>query len=101
MTTASNVMPFGLFDVLLIAAIGAWLAMSAVEWRRRHTAGHGLARIALRTLVWASALYLVFLASWGFNYRRVRLTDKLAFHSTDVNADAVAALVSTAVSRLN
>ena len=37
------------------------------------------AAIVLRTVVWTAALYvLLFLLTWGLNYRRERLSDKLS-----------------------
>jgi hypothetical protein len=102
MTTASNVTPLSLLDVLIAGIVAGWIAMVVFEWRRRQGRAWKTAwRIAVRTSVWASALYLFFLASWGFNYRRVRLVDRLAFDAARVDADAVRALASTAVAQLN
>jgi hypothetical protein len=43
----------------------------------------------------------VFLATWGLNYRRLRLTDKLPFDAGAVTADAARVAGGLAVDRLN
>ena len=106
LTALSNRVPFALLDVLLIVVIGAWLFLA---WRdiARRTRGtrpglvHAIARIAARTVVWASGLYILFLLMWGLNYRRLPLMEKLAFDATAVNADAARTLALTAVDQLN
>jgi len=101
MTVASNAFPFALIDVLLGAVAIAWIAMVAFEWRARRTPIRAIGRVAARTCAWAAVIYLVFLASWGLNYRRVRLAEKLALDNSRVTTDAVAMLASTAVAELN
>ena len=100
-TTASNAAPIALIDYLIVGAALTWLLLAAVDIRRSRGAGRTALRIAARTAVWAAALYLVFLGSWGLNYRRVRLADRIAFDATRVSGDQLHALVETAVTRLN
>ena len=80
LTRLSNLTALAMFDVLLIAVLGSWLLLAVRDlaggrrgWLRT------LAGIAGRTLVWAAALYLVFLCTWGLNYRRAPLAERLAF----------------------
>jgi hypothetical protein len=99
-TSASNMAPFALLDVLMLAAIVAWLILglrdaACASWWR------ALARVAERSLVWSAAVYLLFLAAWGLNYRRVRLADRLPFDGGAVNERAAARLASIAVGRVN
>jgi hypothetical protein len=103
MTPASNAVPVALIDVLIVVVAAAWLILSVNDVRRWRTRGlgHAAGRIVTRTAVWAAVVYLVFLASWGLNYRRVRLADKLEFDAARVSEDALRALASTAVVRLN
>jgi len=103
MTTVSNAVPVALLDLLIVIVAAAWLVLAVIDvtrWR-----GRGLARTAgrvvARTAVWAAAGYLVFLASWGLNYRRVRLADKLEFDIARVSESALRALAAKAVARLN
>lgn len=102
-TTASNVAPIAFLDPLIVGVGAAWLALAVVDIVRRRSRGLGRTgvRILARTIVWAAALYLVFLGSWGLNYRRVRLIDTLDFDSTRVSEDGVRTLVTTAAARLN
>lgn len=100
LTTVSNVSPYPLFDLLLIAAVAAVAvatcrAVRARGWKR------GVAQ-ALGTVVCAAAaIYLVFLATWGLNYRRVPLRSKLAFDSARVTRPAAGELAARAVRSLN
>jgi hypothetical protein len=103
MTTLSNTAPMAFLDVLIVGVALAWLLLAAVDLKQARTRGWartGL-RILVRTAVWAAVVYLGFLGSWGLNYRRVRLGDKLALDATRVSEDALRALTSTAVARLN
>src|SRR5207249_11028550 len=91
----------------------AWLVMTAKDIARHAEArspkaearsakaGRLLLAIATRTVVWAASLYLFFLASWGFNYRRVRLVDRLDYDAARVSANEVNRLAITGVTRLN
>ena len=99
-TTCSNLAPFSLFDVLclvLVAAFGVavYRAIRGRGWNR-----------GARLIVWillrgAAVVYLVFLATWGLNYRRVALKDKLAFDARGVTRARGEALVARTVASLN
>src|SRR5262249_29783833 len=58
-------------------------------------------RVAIRTLAWMAAFYLVFLLVWGLNYRRAKLTDRLQFDEAAVSAEAAVAVATAAIRRLN
>ncbi len=102
-TSLSNRVPFALLDALIVGGVVAWVVALAFDAARRHE--HGwlwvAARTVVRTAVWAAVLYLVFLAVWGLNYRRVPLTHKLDFDRTRVTPEAARALLATTVARLN
>jgi hypothetical protein len=99
-TSASNTVPFALLDVLILAALSLWLVLGVRDVAR---AGwwRASARVAARSLVWSAAVYLLFLAAWGLNYRRVRLVDRLPFDAGAVNERSAVRLASTAVGRVN
>ena len=103
MTALSNRVPFALFDVLLVVVIGAWLALAVrdLAGKRRTSALRAAARIAVRTVVWAAGLYVIFLLVWGLNYRRTPLVEKLPFDARAVTSDAARSLASTSVEQLN
>jgi hypothetical protein len=98
-TTLSNAAPLTLFDLFVVAVLGAWLFTVVVEITRRRAGA--LVPILARTIVWSSVLYLGFLASWGLNYRRMELTEKLQFDRTRVSPDAARALGHAVVAGAN
>jgi len=101
MTSVSNLAPFALLDLFLGAIAAAWLALAVRDLRRTPSRTGGVWLIARRSLVWSSALYLLFLALWGLNYRRPRLRDVVPYDAPAVTADAAAAAGRLAVDRLN
>jgi hypothetical protein len=100
LTRFSNQVPFALLDALALTVALAW---GALAWRDLRLRGRwrGARAIAARTIVWSAATYLLFLATWGLNYRRVPLQEKLSYDQTAVTPDAVRAAASRAVDRLN
>jgi hypothetical protein len=100
-TGLSNRAPFAMFDVMVVAVIGAWIGYVVRD--ARQPGGWRLKAIAIgsRTVAWGAAVYLLFLLMWGFNYRRLRLAEKLPFDSARVTANAARTAAVAAVSRLN
>jgi hypothetical protein len=103
LTSISNVVPVALFDVLCVAVLGAWVWLlirdAAALGRRRWLRIVG--RLVSRTLVMAAALYLAFLAAWGFNYRRVPLIEKVEFNPAAVSSESALRLAITSVNEVN
>jgi hypothetical protein len=100
-TSVSNLAPFALLDLFLAAIAAAWLTLAVRDLRRAPSRMRGVGRIAMRSLIWSSTLYLLFVALWGLNYRRPRLRDVLPYDAAAVTADAAAAAGRLAVERLN
>ena len=101
-TRVSNLAPFALLDVLILVVACWWTLALVGDLRRgRGTWMRAAAAILVRTIEVAGVLYLVFLVTWGLNYRRVPLADKLQFRADAVSQDAAAALAATAVERAN
>jgi len=102
-TPASNLIPFAVFDLLLIAAIAASLivvvraAREALRTRRIAPVLRAAGRIAAGVAVG----YLVFLLLWGFNYRRLPMSERLMVDREAPSTDAVARLGFDAVERMN
>jgi hypothetical protein len=101
LTSLSNRSPFALLDVLIITIAVAWLGWVARDLKTVHRPVRVVLRAAARTIVWLAGAYLAFLLLWGFNYRRVRLVDALAFDPARVTGDAVAQAATIAVDRVN
>ena len=99
-TRMSNLTPFALFDIFVIGVTVLWLGAAV-----RDIAGgsylRAAARAITRTIVWAAGLYLLFLAAWGLNYRRVPLVDTVQFDAAAVSPGRAVDLAATIVARLN
>ena len=101
LTAASNTVPFAVLDALLLAGVGA--AAVALVSALRAPRGHRIAaagRLAWQAAVIASLTYLVFVATWGANYRREPLTALVDFDQRRVTTPAVMALNETALGEL-
>jgi hypothetical protein len=101
LTQFSNTVPFAVLDVLLVSLPVAWIALMARDVRRSAGRWTALLRWAMWTAVAAAALYLVFLLTWGLNYRRVPLERKLRFDASAATLAAARAAAHLTVSRLN
>jgi hypothetical protein len=104
LTALSDLTPFALLDVLIVAALAWWVTMFALDVRRgtgRHRWGRAVGRTLARTFVAGALVYVAFLVTWGFNYRRVPLTDKLAFDPQAATDRAARELTLTAIDEVN
>ncbi len=103
LTGLSNVFPFALLDVLLVAGGLAvvWMVVRDVRSLRARPSFAVASGSVMRVLVLAAAAYLFFLLAWGFNYRRVPLEHKLQFDATRVSVQTAVLLARTAVERVN
>jgi uncharacterized protein DUF3810 len=103
LTSVSNLLPVALLDLLILLALAGWFLLARRDLMRASQEGWApaVAQIAVRTLAWSAAAYLLFLAAWGFNYRRVRLVDKLEFSADAATGDSARALATRVVEQLN
>lgn len=100
LTTASNQYPIALLDVAVGCLV---IAGCAVARSRIRVLGFRLA------LIWnfataakaAAVVYLLFLALWGLNYRRVPLEAKLDYDRSRLTREAAIAFANTAVTAIN
>lgn len=101
-TAASNRVPFALFDILIVLASVRVLVLLVrlVRPGRRPWALGALGSL-VRLAAFAAAVYLVFLASWGLNYRRVPLEAKLDHAAGRVTPEAGATLARRLVAGAN
>lgn len=100
LTSFSNLVPFPLFDALCVLAV---VALALLVYRSVHAAGwgKGILRSGRISIVAGAALYLVFLFTWGLNYRRLPLTEKLAFDRARATPEAADRLAESTVASLN
>ena len=103
MTTISNVIPVAMFDLLTIAAafLVVFSLVRAVRRARRVRRWSIMLTTIGNIATGAAAAYLVFLMIWGFNYRRVPMSQRLIMDGAAPTADAVRALGQQSVQELN
>jgi Protein of unknown function (DUF3810) len=99
-TTASGVVPFALIDVAAIVFLVILAAAVARSWRRSGALA-GLRRLVAILVVTSAAVYLWFLAFWGFNYRRVPLEHKLVYDAGRISREPTLAIARHAVVEVN
>jgi uncharacterized protein DUF3810 len=101
-TSFSNLIPFAAFDVFVGGLVFLWILLTVRDIRSRPGgAVRRAGRIAVRAAVWSASLYLLFLVTWGLNYRRTRLQEKLAFRAEAITVKAAQALANAAVEQVN
>src|SRR3954454_22849979 len=101
LSSASNRTPLALLDLLLAIVVAAWVAFAARDLVGAPTRTRAAARIVVRSIVWTAAAYLLFLATWGLNYRRVPLREKLPYDESAITAEAAYTAARASVDRLN
>ena len=100
LTTLSNTTAIAWLDVGV--AVGLCLLLVAFVRRTRRAGWKRGLRAAGVLLLWIVAVvYLQFLVTWGFNYRRTPLENKLAFDQSRVTQENVVAFAAEAVRRAN
>jgi hypothetical protein len=100
LTRASNTIPIAWLDIAV-----ACLLILAIELVVSRTRVLGPKRAFKRNLLTAAGaaawLYLLFLALWGLNYRRLPLEDKLDYDQSRLTRDAAIAFANNAVAQVN
>ena len=100
LTTASNTIPIAWLDIAVACLLIAGVEL--VIWRiRLFGARDALVRNLLTAAGAAAWLYLLFLALWGLNYRRVPLEQKLDYDRARLTRDAAVAFINAAVTAIN
>jgi hypothetical protein len=100
LTTMSNAVPVAMFDVLWVGAVVAAILI-IVRALRDVGVVRGAMRAGVQLVTAGAVLYLLFLAAWGLNYRRVALQDKLQFDTSRLTPSATTTLALRTVLELN
>lgn len=98
LTRVSNLVPFPLGELGVVAAVGViltWMVLAVVRPRT-----HGVA-LLVRAPAAIAVVYLVFTVNWGFNYRRVPMEESLGYRAELVTPEGVRALAQRAVMEMN
>jgi len=103
LTPLSNLVPFALFDFLTIgAAVFALVVLARSIRRARLERRWSILFGTILTLGAAAAVvYLVFLACWGFNYRRVSMSQRLVLNQQTPTSEAAVSLGLQAIEQMN
>ncbi len=100
LTSLSNLAPIAFLDIAIVILVAV---MVRVFLRAKRRSGWTAALTS--TVIWllttTSVIYLLFLVTWGFNYRRVPLETKLDFDRSRISHEAAVRLATEATARLN
>jgi hypothetical protein len=103
LTNVSNPVPWALLDAA-VALVAIGLIVSIIR-RFRDRKSTGMARAFAEAcgdvIVVAACAYLVFLALWGMNYRRVPLESKVDYVESRVTTDSARELARVSVQQVN
>lgn len=99
-TPVTNLASVALLDMLVACVLLAAVVLAGRSIRRR-----GIRTAAIRgasaTITAAAVVYLLFLATWGLNYQRVPLEQKVDFQPERLTPDAAIRLATIAVQHAN
>jgi hypothetical protein len=102
-TSLSNRVPIALFDVAIVVVsltlIAIWIR--SIRLARKRPILRPLWRGFVATLTVLAAVYLWFLAAWGFNYARTPLESQIEFNKARVTPQAVRQLAEHAIAQAN
>jgi hypothetical protein len=103
LTPVANRLPFAWLDLLVIGAVIALIvfAVRALRVSRRTKRVVPVLHFLGTVAATGAIVYLLFLIVWGFNYRRLSMTDRLSVQPGPPAADAVLALGTEAAMQLN
>ncbi len=103
LTPISNAMPFALFDLITVGGAALLVAsfVRAVRRARRERSARPLVRTLAAVATGLAAVYLVFMAVWGLNYRRLPMAERLAMTDAAPDPAAVMSLGLAAAERMN
>jgi hypothetical protein len=99
-TPISNLVSIALLDLAAAVVIVAWMGHVTLVVRSARPLP-ALRILVARFAVFASVVYLVFLAVWGLNYRRLALEGTLEFDESEITREAAMALATQAVRLVN
>lgn len=100
LTSASNLTAVAWLDLVIVLVVAVILLRTLRDaWTR--PALRVIVRLAGRLVSVAAFVCIAFVLSWGLNYRRTPLRDKVPYQPARITVDAAAALADEAVTRVN
>ena len=103
LTPLTSRLPFALFDLLVAAVVSSLAVWWAVRLIRASSGRRWRAALSMtvNTVTLVALVYLGFLMTWGLNYRRQPLRQKLDFQESRVTEEALLDLAHLSVAELN
>ena len=103
LTPLASRFPFAFFDLLIGAVVGSLAIWWVVRLSRASSGSRWRAALSMtvNTATLVALVYLVFLTTWGLNYRRQPLRQKLDFQQSRVTEEALLDLAHDSVAELN
>jgi hypothetical protein len=102
LTPLSNRTAMSLFDLAVIGVVGVFAVwFVSVLTRRAGGRARMIVRLVVGTWLLVAVLYLVFLVTWGLNYRREPLVERMDFDEARVSAAGLADLARASAGQLN
>ena len=100
LTQASDVVSLAVLDIV-VGILLVWMLVTVLgRWRKRGAVA-AFVRLLTFALTTAAVLYLLFFVTWGLNYRRVPLEEKLAYSRERISEEAAMRFAALAVERMN
>jgi len=100
LTMVTNLVPVAFFDVAAIVLMAVLVPLFVRRVRSLGTL-RAIVRTVTTTVGIAAVAYLLFLALWGLNYRRVPLEQKLDYDRARITRASVIAFADRAVAMIN
>jgi hypothetical protein len=101
LTRAANQASVALLDVAGLALMAGLVLWWGIKLRDSRGRGRSLLRLVIDTAALLALVYLIFLMTWGWNYRREPLETRLSFSEERVTDDRLRALVGDTIAELN
>ena len=98
-TSASNRTVVAWFDIFIVTIVVVTAGLCAIDVTRRR-ALDATRRIAVRLITLGAVVSLLFFTTWGLNYRRLPLREKLPFDRSRISTDGAVTLGRLSVEQL-
>jgi hypothetical protein len=100
LTFLSNASHVAFLDIAVAIGLAAFVTRTVRDWRARGSRSASLSALG-RLATTAAIVYVLFLVTWGLNYRRAPLEAKLDFDRSRIQQTDAVRLATLAIERLN
>ena len=100
-TSATNLVPFAIFDPVILGVLGLVFVAAMRAWRRGRSLPGRVAGSIGAVVIVTAGVYLWFLLSWGLNYQREPLAKRLGMDRGRATPEALARFAEDTIRELN